>query len=780
MKSLTILFILLTFNSTIFAQLSNDEIKQVISNSDETQLLKENSRLMYEGFHYQAEMVVEKLITFQPENPNYNYRKGFLLLEMKKDYKSAIPYLEKSVTKTKKIFDAFSTSEEYAPIDAHYHLGKCYHMDGQIDKAEQQYKLFIDNANEKSELTQLAQLGLMQCYNARNEMKNTKKVTLENLGSSINSSSDEYGSVISLDGSSLYYTSKRPWENNETEVFRDIRQGLLPEDIYVSQADKNGIWSNGNRLDFCKAQNNEASIGVSVNERYIYIYQDSTGSGDIYYSDLYSQTFEKISNFEQPKINSEFWETHVMTSFDGNSIFFASDRPGGFGGLDIYMMTKTDGNWSNPVNMGSNINSSFDEDAPFISANGETLYFASNGPSSIGGFDILLSNKNSDGSWVVAQNAGYPFNSLNDDIYFSSTIDGKRGFLTSSRPNGLGGTDIYEINDEQFGKTSNFNLLGKIRNANGNELPKDLAINMELKCTDCDNSEPILLFPKLSDGIFMASLEPCKNYELYYYFSASKKILYQTNFKTSCTLNEELIEKEVILDYKIPSITPVMIYKINGLVADASSGEKLSNATITVKLNTGEVLENVTSSIDGSFKLNFLNGKKLGEKISSQITVSANGYLTKVINVDQKLGNDEIITLNFNLDKVSIGSDLAKTFGVKSIYFDFNKYNLRKDATKELDKIVKIMNDNPTLYIEFGAHTDCSGPEIYNQYLSDMRAESVAKYIKSKITNPDRISGKGYGETEPVNKCSCDDVRNPCSASQNQSNRRAVFKVLQK
>lgn len=780
MKSLTLLLFLATFTPTIFAQLSNDEIKQIISNSDETQLLKENSRLMYEGFHYQAEMVIEKLITFQPENPNYNYRKGFLLLEMKKDYKSAIPYLEKSITKTKKIFDAFSTNEAFAPIDAHYHLGKCYHMDGQIDKAEQQYKLFIDNSNQNSELIQLAQLGLMQCYNARNEMKNTKKVTLDNLGNSVNSSSDEYGSVISLDGSSLYYTSKRPWENNETEVYRDIRQGLLPEDIYVSQTDKNGTWSNGNRLDFCQAQNNEASIGVSVNERYIYIYQDSTGSGDIYYSDLYSQTFEKISNFETPKINSEFWETHVMTSQDGNSIFFASDRPGGFGGLDIYVMTKTDGNWSNPVNMGSNINSSFDEDSPFISANGKTLYFASNGPSSIGGYDILLTNKNSDGSWTAAQNAGYPFNSLNDDIYFSSTIDGKRGFLTSSRPNGLGGTDIYEINNEQFGNTSNFNLLGKIRNANGSELPKDFAVNMELKCTDCDNSEPILLFPKLSDGIFMAALEPCKNYELYYYSSASKKILYQTNFKTSCTLNEELIEKEVTLDDKIPSITPVMIYKINGLVADASSGEKLSNATITVKLNTGEVLENVTSSINGSFNLNFLNGKKLGEKISSQITVSANGYLTKVINVDQKLGIDEIITLNFNLDKVSIGSDLAKTFGVKSIYFDFNKYNLRKDATKELDKIVKIMNDNPTLYIEFGAHTDCSGPEIYNQYLSDMRAESVAKYIKSKITNPDRISGKGYGETEPVNACSCDDVNNPCSAAKNQANRRAVFKVVQK
>jgi peptidoglycan-associated lipoprotein len=90
------------------------------------------------------------------------------------------------------------------------------------------------------------------------------------------------------------------------------------------------------------------------------------------------------------------------------------------------------------------------------------------------------------------------------------------------------------------------------------------------------------------------------------------------------------------------------------------------------------------------------------------------------------------------------------------------------------------MNDNPTLYIEYGAHTDCSGPDVYNQYLSDMRASSVADYIKSKITNPERIIGKGYGESQPISNCSCDELKNACTTSQNQANRRAVFKVIQK
>jgi outer membrane protein OmpA-like peptidoglycan-associated protein len=430
--------------------------------------------------------------------------------------------------------------------------------------------------------------------------------------------------------------------------------------------------------------------------------------------------------------------------------------------------------------LGANINSSFDEDAPFLTSDGKTLYFSSNGPSSIGGFDILTSTKNEFGSWNPAQNAGYPLNSTNDEIYFSCTVDESRAFITSSRPEGFGGTDIYEIVNDQFGKTSQFNLLGKIRNANGTELPKDFAVNMELKCTDCEKSNTVILFPRLNDGTFKAALEPCKNYELYYYSSTSKKILYQSNFKTSCSATEELIEKEVILDSNIPSITPVMLYKIEGLIADANSGFEIANATVAVRLNNGEVIENVTSDSKGNFKLNFLNGKKLGDKISCEISVSADGYLTKTISVDQKLGNDETIALVYNLDKISVGSDLAKNFGVKSIYFDFNKYSLRKDAIKELDKIIKIMNDNPTLQVEFGAHTDCKGPEAYNQYLSDMRAKSVENYIKAKISNPNRITGKGYGESEPANACSCEGTSKPCSSSENQANRRAVFKVIQK
>jgi outer membrane protein OmpA-like peptidoglycan-associated protein len=780
MKTLFFIPFFILFTSKFSAQLTNEQIKTIISSGDESQLLKENSRLLFEGFYFQADMVMEKLLGFQPENSNYNYRKGFLLLEMNQDYLNALPYFEKSVLKTKDIFDAFNTNEDYAPIDAHYHLGRCYHMDGQLEKAEQQYKLFIDNSNSKSELIKNAQLGIMQCNNARNEMKSPEKVILTNLGNTVNSKDNEYSSVVSLDGSSIYYTSKRSWSNNETEKFRDFRKGLLPEDIYVSSSEIDGKWSTSRRLDFCEAERNEGSVGVSVNDRFIYLYQDSIGSGDIYYSDFYSQTFEEITNFDKPKINSEFWETHLMTSVDGNTIFFASDRPGGFGGLDIYYTNKVNGEWSQPLNMGSNINSAFDEDAPFMTSDGKTLYFASNGPSSIGGFDILISSKNVDGTWSEAQNAGYPFNSTNDDIYFSCTIDEKRGFLTSSRPNGMGGTDIYEIASEKFGKTSNFNLAGKIRNANGTELPRDFAVNMELKCTDCENSNSVLIFPRLNDGVFTASLEPCKNYELYYYSSSTKKILYQSNFKTSCSADEELIEKEVVLDSKTPSITPVLLYKIDGVIADANSGIQISNATISVRSIDGTLIENVNSDSKGNFKLNFLNGKKLGDKISFEITVSANGYLNKTITVDQKLGNEETIALTFNLDKVNIGSDLAQSFGVKSIYFDFNKSSLRKDAIKELDKIIKIMNDNPSLHIEFGAHTDCSGPEVYNQYLSDMRAQSVETYIKARISNPDRIKGKGYGESEPAKKCSCDVSVNSCTAVQNQANRRAVFKVIQK
>ena len=135
--------------------------------------------------------------------------------------------------------------------------------------------------------------------------------------------------------------------------------------------------------------------------------------------------------------------------------------------------------------------------------------------------------------------------------------------------------------------------------------------------------------------------------------------------------------------------------------------------------------------------------------------------------------------IDLNLQAVNLGGDLAKMLNIKPIYFDLNKFNIRKDAAVELDKIVKVLNENPTMVIELGSHTDCRGTQSANETLSQNRASSSANYIKTRITNPERISGKGYGETKLLNDCGCEGtVKSTCSDQQHQLNRRTEFIIV--
>jgi outer membrane protein OmpA-like peptidoglycan-associated protein len=159
------------------------------------------------------------------------------------------------------------------------------------------------------------------------------------------------------------------------------------------------------------------------------------------------------------------------------------------------------------------------------------------------------------------------------------------------------------------------------------------------------------------------------------------------------------------------------------------------------------------------------------------------GFLTKSVDFSKLISTLDVVNVHENLDvsltKIEVGSDLAKLVDEKPIYFDMSKYNIRKDAAVELDKIVKIMNEYPTMIIELGSHTDCRGTIQQNQTLSDNRAKASADYIKSKISNPERISGKGYGEGKLVSDCPCEGtVKSKCSEDEHQKNRRTEFIII--
>lgn len=540
-------------------------VNDIANRASEPELVNTCSMLTQEGYLQYAEILVDKLMEKKPTNANYNYRKGFFCLENRRDYKDAQKYLEVAVTKISSNYDMYSPKEQGAPSDAYYHLAACYHYDNNFVAAKENYQKFLDNTRKKSELIEVAQLKLQQITVAEQLFLSPVNCTIKNLGDKINSKYPDYSSVVSFDGTSIYFTSRRPWEKGESDKYIDPKISQYKEDVYVSYLELDSTWTTPERLDFCTPIRNEASVSVSTDERRIYLYEDSTGNGDIYFSDLKLNKFEEIQLLKDKNINTESWETHITVSPDGQLMIFASDRSGGLGGLDLYYCKRNaDGSWAAPVNMGPNINGPKDDDAPFISVNNKQLYFGTNDARSMGGFDILISELQPDGAWGVARNIGYPFNTTNDDLFYTTTVDGLTGYITSYRADGKGEKDIYEIRNDFLGVKGHTVLKGEVVTADGSLLPENLVFMADVTCLDCeDGAMKHVLYTRKRDGRFMTGFQPCKTYTLTYYDATDNKEMGKETFKTECTteyreiykvLRIDVEKREVIFPDTIPDV----------------------------------------------------------------------------------------------------------------------------------------------------------------------------------------------------------------------------------
>jgi len=219
------------------------------------------------------------------------------------------------------------------------------------------------------------------------------------------------------------------------------------------------------------------------------------------------------------------------------------------------------------------------------------------------------------------------------------------------------------------------------------------------------------------------------------------------------------------------------------LVTDAKNKNPLDYVSVKiVDLTTNNAYADFKTPTTGDF-YKALEDVKLGDKLAFKIELERKGYLSKTVTYNKTINKSGQINIHEEIDltlnKLEIGGDLAKMIDIKPIYFDLGKYNIRPDAAIELEKIVKVMNEYPTMYIELGSHTDCRSSYESNMKLSDNRAKSSAEYIKQKISNPERISGKGYGETKLLNGCACEGtVKSKCTEAEHQANRRTEFIIL--
>jgi len=385
--------------------------------------------------------------------------------------------------------------------------------------------------------------------------------------------------------------------------------------------------------------------------------------------------------------DSAAWDAQPAFSADGTTLYFASNRPGGVGGIDLYRANvDRSGRFGRPVNMGRDLNTAGDDMFPYVSPDAK-LYFASDGHPGLGRLDLFVATREE--GEIRVQNMGQPFNTRFDDFALV-LVDSTRGYLSSNREGGKGDDDIYFF---------------------------------EPSTTP---PPPIAVVPPKRDT----------------------------------------------------AVARIARYFLTGTVVDVATNRPLDSVRVRVLDAAQQPVGEVVTAPGGKFGPFTVQPEQ-----GYTIVVEKPAYFTKrdpFSTVGKTIPADKLVRpvtdttffATVTMDKPKKDLVINKLFDIKPIYYYFDKDNIREDASVELDKVVQILKDNPQIKLELGSHTDTRGVDIYNLDLSQRRARSAVQYILSRGIDPSRITAKGYGETQLV-------IKNAKTEEQHQTNRRTEFKVVQ-
>ena len=428
------------------------------SQPNEKQLYKQ-ARKGFEKNHITKSVELYKeLIKLNPENCEYNYGLGEALYYWDIIKIQSIPYLEKALA---------CVGQGNNDGDIYFFLADCYHLTGNYEKAIEYFQNYLKILDEQGDflpkketdkLKNEVNLCIAQCKNAI-ELEKTpvktieinseqKKFSFEMLNEEINSSFDDYCSVVPSNDTVIYFASRRTGSSgNKTDYWDD----KIDEDIYYSNF-SNGKWALAKNIGKpINTKKHEAPDYISADGKKLYFYRgEKQGTVYVTEKDASGNWIKPIKLKKSKNVNTPSWETSFSFVMNNNTVYFASNKKGGQGGRDIYQSTiKDDGTWSEPTNLGVEINTPYDEDAPFLSPDGKTLYFSSTGHNSMGGFDIFISHFEN-GKWTKPVNIGVPINSAGDDIYFMIDSKMKYAYYSSNRAmNNQNDMNIYSIAIEQ-------------------------------------------------------------------------------------------------------------------------------------------------------------------------------------------------------------------------------------------------------------------------------------------------------------------------------------------
>lgn len=455
-----------------------------------TTFAQTEEKFIQKGEKYFAEGSYAAAIEFFEQAYNLNQKNGTL------NYKIGLAYL-KSTYKTKSLKYLLEAEKLTSPVplEMYLNIGKAYHVNLQFDKALEYYKKSDPNNINKKVVSKL----VGECENAKKFIAAPKSYRISNMGDKVNTQLPEYYPHITSDFQTMYFTGRRPdSKGGKLEV-----DGVFFEDIYQCN-NRGGAWEEPINMRSLNSDGHDACIGLSKDGQNMYIYKDVHG-GDIYISELDGESW---GTPKPVPFNTELFESSVSVSADGRKMYFVRKTGDN---KDILMCSKgTTGNWSKPVKLGSNINSEYDEESPFIHDDGKTLYFSSKGHNSMGGYDIFKS-VNGPGGWSKPENMGSPMNSVGDDIYFTLAADGKIGFFSSEKEGGFGKQDLYMVSMPVAAKAPDLVLLkGKVEEELGGE-------SIEAKITVVNNATREVVATLKSNsktGKYMVSLPAGVNYNI--------------------------------------------------------------------------------------------------------------------------------------------------------------------------------------------------------------------------------------------------------------------------
>lgn len=510
---------------------------------------------------------------------------------------------------------------------------------GNYDEANKSYHKYLELDTPESKYTLRAKKGILQTEFAIHAINNPVDFKPINLGGNINSVHDEYWPVLSADEQVLVITRKLPSKTGSG--FQSDKQ----EDLYFSRYEAGGwgpVKDAGHTLN---TDANEGAQSVSANGQImVYTVCDEArviGRCDIYYSTKVGDKWTRPKNIGPP-VNSRAKETQPSLSADGMTLYFASNRPGGKGGLDIWVSKKDSKNrWGSPVNLGDSINTPGDEMSPFIHHDNKTFYFSSNYHIGMGNFDLFVSRLDSNGHWSIPKNLGYPINTHEDEIGLVVNARGTEAYFASAR-NDSTGIDIYK-----------FTLPEKIR-------PKEVSY-------------------------------------------------------------------------------------LKGRIIDEKTRERLKARLELIDLKDGKLINQTYSdSITGEYLLCIPtdNDYMLNVNRRDYLFYSDNFTLRGIYHLEKPFLKDIL------LKRIQIGEKLI----LKNIFYNTDSYALGNESIYELDKIYHFLKAHEVVRIEISGHTDNTGTRSYNQKLSEKRAKSVVDYLIDKGIDASRLVYRGYGFDHPVDE----------------------------